>query len=79
VSWNTSARQPTVRDITGVRGVTNLIALQPEVDAPDVKSKIEADVVVEDGKVILSGNVRSWFQRSCRDRGGQQRKKRRLR
>ena len=65
-----------IRDLTGVRGVTNSIALEPHVSAMDVQSKIEAalkrsaevdarriHVVTTDSKVILSGNVRSWFER----------------
>jgi osmotically-inducible protein OsmY len=65
-----------VRDLTGVRGVTNSISVEPHVSAVDVKSKIEAalkrsaevdarrvNVAVTDSKVILSGNVHSWFER----------------
>jgi osmotically-inducible protein OsmY len=66
-----------VRDLTGVRGVTNLIIVAPHVSVADVKAKIEAalrrsaevdarriHVAVTDGTVILSGNVHSWFERS---------------
>jgi osmotically-inducible protein OsmY len=78
VSWEyqRSAAANTIRDITGVRGVTNLIAIEARVQIPDVKAKIEAalkrsaeidarrvNVAVEDAKVILSGNVRSWFEK----------------
>jgi osmotically-inducible protein OsmY len=78
VSWEyqRAAAASTVRDITGVRGVTNLMTLEPHVQIPDVKSKIEAalkrsaevdarriNVAVVDGKVILSGSVRSWFEK----------------
>ena len=65
-----------VRDLTGVRGVTNTISVEPHVSATDVKSKIEAalkrsaevdarriNVAIADRKVILSGNVHSWFER----------------
>lgn len=65
-----------IRDLTGVRGVTNTISLEPHISVIDVKSKIEAalkrsaevdarriNVAVTDGKVILSGNVHSWFER----------------
>ena len=65
-----------VRDLTGVRGVGNLISLEPQVNAIDVKAKIEAalkrsaevdarriHVTVANGKVTLSGNVHSWFER----------------
>jgi len=66
-----------VRDLTGVRGVTNSITVKPHVSVTDVKSKIEAalrrsaevdarriNVAVADSKVILSGNVHSWSERS---------------
>ena len=65
-----------VRDLAGVRGVTNTIAIKPRVSAIDVKSKIEdalkrsaevdarrVNVIVSDGTVTLSGNVHSWFER----------------
>jgi len=65
-----------VRYLLGVRGVTNTIAMTPHVTAPDVKAKIEAalkrsaevdarriNVAVLDGKVTLTGNVHSWFER----------------
>jgi osmotically-inducible protein OsmY len=65
-----------VRDLTGVRGVTNNITVQPHVKSGDVRDKIEAAfkrsaeidarriaVTALDGKVILSGNVRSWAER----------------
>lgn len=66
-----------VRDLTGVCGVSNLIAVDPHVSAADVKTKIEAalkrsaevdarriNVAVNDSKVTLSGNVHSWFERN---------------
>lgn len=65
-----------VRDLIGVIGVTNNIAVRPHVKIADVESKIEAalkrsaevdarriHVGVSDGKVTLSGNVRSWAER----------------
>jgi osmotically-inducible protein OsmY len=78
VDWEyqRAAAAHAVRDLTGVRGVTNIIALEPHISVSDVKSKIEAalkrsaevdarriNVGVTDGKVILSGNVHSWFER----------------
>lgn len=70
-----------VRDLTGVRGVTNNIMVQPRVKTVDVRDKIEAAfkrsaeidarrivVTAEDSKVILSGNVRSWTERQEAER-----------
>ena len=65
-----------VRDLTGVRGVNNNIAVQPPVKSADVQDKIEAafkrsaeidarriTVTAQNGKVTLIGNVRSWAER----------------
>lgn len=65
-----------VRDLTGVLGVNNNIAVQPHVKSTDVQAKIEAafkrsaeidarriSVTAQDGKIILAGNVRSWAER----------------
>lgn len=65
-----------VRDLRGVRGVNNYIALQPQVKSADIREKIEAAfkrsaeidarriaVTAQEGKVILTGNVRSWAER----------------
>jgi osmotically-inducible protein OsmY len=70
-----------VRDLTGVKGVTNNITVTPRVKTMDVRDKIEAafkrsaaidarrvNVVTEDGKVILSGNVHSWAERQEAER-----------
>ena len=75
VMWNfqrTSAFDA-VRYLTGVKGVINDITLKPGVKAADVKDMIEnalernaetdsrrINVDVHDGKVTLSGSVRSW-------------------
>jgi osmotically-inducible protein OsmY len=65
-----------VRDLPGVRGLMNNIALRPHVKPSDVREKIEAalkrsaeidarriNVIASDGKVILTGNVHSFAER----------------
>jgi osmotically-inducible protein OsmY len=65
-----------VRDLTGVCGVNNSIIVQPQVKSADVQDKIEAafkrsaeldarriSVTAQAGKVVLTGNVRSWAER----------------
>jgi osmotically-inducible protein OsmY len=65
-----------VRNLTGVRGVTNHIAVEPRAKVGDVQTRIEAafrrsadidarrvKVTVQDSKVTLTGNVRSWAER----------------
>ena len=71
----------TVRDLTGVKGVTNSVTVTSHVKSIDVRDKIEAafkrsaeidarsvNVTALDGKVILSGNVHSWFERQEAER-----------
>lgn len=69
------AAEHAVRNLRGVRSLSNQIVVKANVHAVDVKSKIEAalkrsaevdakQVVVEisDGSVTLSGQVRSWAE-----------------
>lgn len=70
-----------VRDLTGVRGISNNITVQPHVRTVDVQDKIEAafkrsaeidarriSVTAQDGKVVLTGNVHSWAERQQAER-----------
>ncbi|HEU4935591.1 MAG TPA: BON domain-containing protein [Vicinamibacterales bacterium] len=70
-----------VRDLFGVKGVSNTIAVEPRVKPTEVRDKIEAafkrsaevdarriNVNASDGKVILSGNVRSYAERQEAER-----------
>jgi osmotically-inducible protein OsmY len=72
-----------VRRLTGVRGVTNLLIVRPQVkpSPQELKRKIEDALVrsaetdaeritveVQDNKVILKGTVRSWAERQEAER-----------
>jgi osmotically-inducible protein OsmY len=78
VDWQfqRDAATRSVRDLLGVVGVNNTIAVRPHVSVSDVKDKIEAalkrnaevdarriNVSTTDGNVVLSGNVHSWTER----------------
>ena len=78
VEWQyqRNAAESSVRNLTGVVGVTNNLAVKPQVSSSDVKGKIEAafqrsavidarriGVEVRDGKVILHGSVQSSAER----------------
>ena len=65
-----------IRDLTGVKGVTNNIRVLANTRPADIRDKIEAafkrsaaidarriNISVHDGKIILSGNVHSWSER----------------
>jgi osmotically-inducible protein OsmY len=78
VEWNFQrlAAEFAVRYMAGVKGLLNLIEVKPAVSPAEVKAKIEAalkrnaeldaeriTVDTADGKVTLTGNVRSWTER----------------
>jgi osmotically-inducible protein OsmY len=78
VRWDFQRRaaEDAVRDLYGVRGVTNSIAVRPKVKPEDVKRRIDetfkrdaildalhVTVEVNGSEVILRGTVRSWIER----------------
>jgi osmotically-inducible protein OsmY len=79
VEWEHQRRaaERVVRNISGVRGVTNLISVKPRVEpSPDeLKRRIESALIrsaetdaeriaveVQRGRVVLKGQVRSWAE-----------------
>jgi osmotically-inducible protein OsmY len=75
------AAESAVRKLSGVRGVTNLTEIKPDVAASDIQRKImdslkrnaevEADsirVVVDNDKVTLEGKVKAWYERELAER-----------
>jgi osmotically-inducible protein OsmY len=79
--YQKDAADRAVRFLTGVKGVSNAIAVEPRVKPLEVRDKIEAafrrsaevdarriSVTAADGKVILSGNVRSYAERQQAER-----------
>jgi osmotically-inducible protein OsmY len=78
VEWyfQRTAAETSVRTLRGVRGITNNINLTAPLTSGDVRSLIEQalkrsaevdarriNVTASDGKVVLTGHVRSWAER----------------
>lgn len=83
VEWKfqREAAESAVRNLIGVKGITNLITIKSHVSPTDVKAKIEDALkrtIEEDAKqisvettnstVILRGKVHSWFEREEAER-----------
>jgi osmotically-inducible protein OsmY len=83
VDWNfqRSGAEACARNVHGVRGVLNHIAVKPKVSAVEVTHNIEEalrrnaevdarriTVSARDGEVQLNGSVRSWFEREEAER-----------
>jgi len=83
VDWNfqRSGAEACARNVHGVRGVLNHIAIKPKVSAIEVTHNIEEalrrsaevdarriTVFAHDGEVQLNGSVRSWFEREEAER-----------
>ena len=78
VDWQyqSASADRAIRNLTGVRGVTNLLQVKKRASVPDLKQRIESalkrhaeldagQIRVEalDGRVTLRGEVRSWSER----------------
>ena len=78
VRWDYERRaaERAVRNLQGVKGISNLLVVRPRVEPKDVKEKIEATfkreatydanhitVQVSGSEVTLRGSVRSWAER----------------
>lgn len=76
-----NAAEEAVRNLIGVKGITNRISIKPSPTPADLKDRIEKTIVraarleaeqinveVRDSKAILKGNVRTWAEREDAER-----------
>jgi osmotically-inducible protein OsmY len=83
VEWEYQRRaaERAVRNLPGVKGISNLVVVKPRVQPSDVRRKIEEafereaaidaqhiDVQVNGSEVTLSGRVRSWAERHAAEK-----------
>jgi len=83
VDWNfqRNGAEACARNVHGIRGVLNHIAVKPKVSAVEITHQIEEalrrsaevdarriTVTARDGEVQLNGRVRSWFEREEAER-----------
>ncbi len=83
VGWQyqRASAEQAVRKLSGVRGVTNLLTVRPQIEASDIRrhiegalkrsAEVEAEGIridVEGGKVKLSGKVQNWHERNVVER-----------
>lgn len=79
--YQKSTAENSVRNLWGVKGISNNIELKPQVRAGDVKSKIQqafhrhatldankVNIAVTGGEVTLTGEVSSWHERDEAER-----------
>jgi osmotically-inducible protein OsmY len=79
VDWQyqRNAAERAVRYLGGIKGVTNMVTIAPPASPYDVAQRIKAalhrtadiearriEVTAKDGKVVLTGSVRSWPERA---------------
>lgn len=79
--YQKSTAENAIRSLWGVKGISNNIALKPQVRAGDVKSKIQqafhrhatldankVNIAVAGGEITLTGEVSSWYERDEAER-----------
>jgi osmotically-inducible protein OsmY len=75
--YQKDAIKSTVKNLTGVKGISNLISVKPSITAKDIKQKIslafhrsatvdaeKVNIEINGNKAILTGRVRSWSEKN---------------